>query len=561
MSQLFNFYKVLLFALISAQGVLAQNECLKKDPSVPLCPSSGSTLLDDTYPVKSYVISTSRGESTVDKGGVDIGMEVSVDFISKVMNSYANTPEQPEIVVPTDEGSYNELVKRLKEKFQKEGMDDEKIQTKINQIKHADVKEYTWQQDFFESFVDPATGTPSLRPIASYDEKLKEKTGKGVVDYTKSISQSLNCVESGNFLRSNTLSGMKQGTYTEALVEESKGGSSYKKNMMQNASWWGGEMGGNIEGLPGGLCLKGNNQSQKFAQQYCGSVDNMVEVDVGWLSVGHADEVIKVVPVFPKSQPEECSFTIWLASPTKALEVMKDPNYAKRSFVEEDSDDSTDFNDIYLHVKKTGICDLLKSYDPSGSNQGGDSGSSVIEAYIKRVIDNLKMDAHAADTSKISCKAKLRNITNGDMARLIESDPDYSLTNKLVQEKMNNTKEEMKKKLAARLPQCKEIKFLDVPDLFYNKTFAEINGEKVLPQPGVAGSLFQNPTNSVLANKTMIISETPNFGFNDYMKKLTQKQGIKAEYVDTWNFAHISDGNMHCSSHSLPYCRPREQGQ
>ena len=141
----------------------------------------------------------------------------------------------------------------------------------------------------------------------------------------------------------------------------------------------------------------------------------------------------------------------------------------------------------------------------------------------------------------------------------MEKDEDFSLINKLIQEKMNKNKDEIKAKMSKRLPQCKNVKFVDVPDLFYGYGLVEINGKKELPEPGNGRSLFPNPTNSVLANKTMIVSQAPNAAFNSSVKEALTNQGLKTNFVNTWNYAHAGDGNMHCSSHSLTYCKPRGQ--
>ena len=53
--------------------------------------------------------------------------------------------------------------------------------------------------------------------------------------------------------------------------------------------------------------------------------DNHVQIDTSWLNVGHTDEIYKVIPTFipGDTRPQECQFTIMLASPEKGLELMR----------------------------------------------------------------------------------------------------------------------------------------------------------------------------------------------------------------------------------------------
>jgi hypothetical protein len=155
------------------------------------------------------------------------------------------------------------------------------------------------------------------------------------------------------------------------------------------------------------------------------------------------------------------------------------------------------------------------------------------------------------------CFMQLKEVTNLQMSEFMKSDEDFKLLNTLVDEKMQKNKDAINSKLKERLPQCKDFKFVEVPDLFYGHGIAEVNGKPELPQPGNMLSLFPNPTNSVMANQTMIVSKSPNKAFDLSVKLELEKQGLQSKFVDTWNYAHTGEGNMHCSSHSLTYCRPR----
>jgi hypothetical protein len=34
------------------------------------------------------------------------------------------------------------------------------------------------------------------------------------------------------------------------------------------------------------------------------------------------------------------------------------------------------------------------------------------------------------------------------------------------------------------------------------------------------------------------------------------KVGVNPMFVDTWSNAHTQDGNIHCSTMAIPFCRP-----
>jgi hypothetical protein len=57
-------------------------------------------------------------------------------------------------------------------------------------------------------------------------------------------------------------------------------------------------------------------------------------------------------------------------------------------------------------------------------------------------------------------------------------------------------------------------------------------------------------------NHTLLIPESNSNTFNDYINEELKKKRMKSSYIDVWEFAHMLDGNMHCSSHSINYCSP-----
>ncbi len=530
--------------LFLAHTVWAGSRDCVSTSSAPLCPNSGATILDETYPTQTFVVSMKGYANAYTK---EPDEKLPADFITSILGSY--TTDKPEIIVPGTADSFQKVLNKVKENLTNAKLPPEYIDKQLSLIKHVENQNYTWQQDYFESFISPTTGRPVVREIESYSSLSSEK-------------------------RKATLEGLKSSS-SDCSVEVGlplKDFSSTKGQDPKVTSWGNGEMGGNIEGLPGGLCLKGNNQAEDFVSQYCGPKEsgNFVEIDVGWMMVGHVDEVIKVVPTDPKNIPIECNFTVWVASPDKGIEALKQPEFINRSFIDltglSNEEGIQKINDIISSKAGKKLCSLLEGLiEQKNSVPAVPDGKKVKTTGIwKSLIDSIIMNVHAGvilgeSTNKPNCLDELQNVTNRQMVELMEKDEDFSLMNKLIQEKMNKNKDEIKSKMSKRLPQCKDIKFVDVPDLFYGYGLVEINGKKELPEPGNGRSLFPNPTNSVLANKTMIVSQAPNAAFNSSVKEALTNQGLKTNFVNTWNYAHAGDGNMHCSSHSLTYCKPRGQ--
>lgn len=541
MSSLLHLFLILVFSL----PVFGLN-CPNKD-NAPLCPDSGSTILDDTYPTQAFVVSV-NGYHTRSSFSGEPASKLPADFISTILQSY--TKDSPQILVPSNSAEFSSLIQSVEENLLKSDVPADLIKKKLSLIKQIDAQSYTWQQDYFESFISPETGMPVVREVSSYSGLSAQNKAKVLNGLTNGGSDcSINLGEAlANF------KGQKGGDPS-------------------TTSWSNGEMGGNIEGLPGGLCLKGNNQAELFVGQYCGLKEkgNSVEIDVGWMKVGHVDELIKVVPSFPKKTPEECNFSIMLASPKKGLEILDNPENANKKFIDlsflTEAEGDQKLRDIVNSAAGKELCKLVRGLSlPDKGPAGGDENKNVPKAkgaFFKNIIKNFLIeDLHAGVivtemSEAADCFKQLKEVTNQQMSDFMKSDEEFKIINDLVDEKMAKNREAIRAKLQERLPQCKDIKFVEVPDLFYGYGVAEVNGKQELPQPGNMLSLFPNPTNSVMANQTMIVSKSPNKAFDLFVKAELERQGVKSKFVDTWNYAHSGEGNMHCSSHSLTYCRPR----
>lgn len=518
----------LLFSLFAFGSSLWAQDCDFKYPSnSKACPTSGSTLLDDTYPNAGIVISVSPTYRTNDS------MKIPAEFILKVLEGYNYSESAPNIIVPAHPDDLRQMVKILGEK-----VDASKGKIPIgalSKIVPVSAPSYTWQQDYFESFVDTKTGKPVLRRMESYDRVPKTAV-------TNLISNTQEC-------------GFAEGKDIKT---------DHSLYLKDGKSFGNGEMGGNIEGLPGGSCLVGDNLSPKIAEEFCGKKENVVQMDVSWLTVGHVDEVFKVMPTNVPGVPAECNFSLMFASPKKAIDLLSESrvkNYPMflGDFLQSSSSnkDLTNFRTSRsLQTVGYKLCGIIEKYSkPSGDVKGkSSSGAKLVFNYLSRKLINEAL-------AQLGEPCAIDKLTNGEFLEAMK-DPEFKKYNDLVQKSIDESKAKIKQQVLNRLPQCKNhLNIIDVPNLFYGTLTKNHKGEDELPRPGDGGSFLPNPTNSVIADKSVIFSDPQNPIFRDYLTQELKRKNMKASFVDTWEYSHIGNGNIHCSTHSIPFCTPAKAGR
>jgi hypothetical protein len=60
-----------------------------------------------------------------------------------------------------------------------------------------------------------------------------------------------------------------------------------------------------------------------------------------------------------------------------------------------------------------------------------------------------------------------------------------------------------------------------------------------------------------MVNDTLISPEPNNKIFKEYVDHEYKKRGLKTDYIDTFEYAHMGNGNLHCSTHEIRKCKPR----
>ncbi|MEA9358344.1 protein-arginine deiminase family protein [Bacteriovorax sp. PP10] len=521
----------------------------------PLCPQNGITLLDETYPTQSFLISNAPFIPTKEARGV------TRKFIYKIIDNY-DYENVPQILISVaDVNEFRALVASTKAELVGKKLDSKKIERIIDQMTFVPAPNYTWQQDWFESFVDLKTGAPVVRQIDSYP-RVRKDNGKTLSD------AGLKCnVKEGPRL---------MGDYPEDLMTDPR---------KTNQTFGSGEMGGNIEGAPGGFCLVGDNQGKKFTDQFCGDADNVIQLQTSWLEVGHVDEIFKIIPTqFNDGRPKECEFSLMAASPKKALELMKSPENGKTPFMDftnpdYDPSEARDSRSLKGLAGNSIICKYAENIMKNKATS--DEVKPAVKAVFYKILFGVSI-AEAADAKfniksifspqynqdndigkfNALCAQNIDKVSNFEIQEMMLEDPQFMNLNNAIAESIENDKAKIKSKILSRLPQCaKYYNELEVPNIFHGtQPFVRADGTLELPRPGTINSFLPNPTNSVLMNKTVTFPNTGNLIFNKYLKEEMEKKKMKADFISTWDYSHLGKGNIHCSSHSLPYCRPNTQG-
>lgn len=530
----------ILFCCLNLLNLVNALECPPKDESIPLCPQSGSTLLDDTYPVQAYVISNHAQRRTNEAEDVPLNfMETIADSYSD--NHYKNLPQM--IFSTGNEGAFHDLKTDLKKRLLNKNVSQSDIDKIIGQMTFREQGKYTWQQDYFESFFDPSTGSPVLRKVGDYDTKMKVDTGK-VEDIAKT----------------GQACGIKSG-------DELKGD---PKSLSIN-----GEMGGNIEGAPGGFCLVGDNQGNNYTKSFCKSDDNIIQVQTSWLTVGHVDELFKIIPTdFADGRPKECQFSLMAASPKRAIELMKTPQYGKDHIFDYNPRLTEKEVDEYFANKPSpktayGMCKYIEQIhkDKGAPSPNGNSNPGAARSVFFNVLSLIFSDSYAGvvrpkpNPQVDLCLQGMKEVTNYDLASKMTEDDNFNKLNNTIQESIDKDTALIKEKILSRLPQCKNFfDVIEVPNIFSSladpiKINPNTNKLELKQNAMSINSIYPNPSNSVVMNKTILFPNPENKAFSSYLGDEMKKRGLKYKSVNTWDYAHVGDGNIHCSSHTLNHCR------
>ena len=327
----------------------------------------------------------------------------------------------------------------------------------------------------------------------------------------------------------------------------------------------------------------GDNLGKSVALQVCNDEDNIIQLKTSWLFVGHVDEIFKIIPTqYNDARPPECEFSLMSASPNKALELMKDPKLGKILFAEMNNPNSDPDELRYSRtdIKEVGNLSLCLYVEEAMRNRPHSfkkpsAVKSVMinlllpndvladEASMQDFLKSINQDNAKKNAFTRSCSENFDKVTNFELQTVMLTDSNFVKLNTAIEESIKQDRILIKNKILSRLPQCtKWYNEIEVPNLFYGDSPIETENSKLeLSRPGIARSYLPNPTNSVLMNKTVLFPDTGNKLFNNYLsEKMTEKK-MKSDFLSTWDYGHIESGNIHCASHSITHCRPRDLGK
>lgn len=480
-----------------------------QDPSVPECPQSDNTILDETYPALGHVISDDpmvRSPSSEDFP-VQVAMQILM----------ASGERVPILFLATSQVTFERLRQRILDTTQSLPQYWRFRDRWLAAMVSVDAR-YRWQQDYFESFYNRQTGLPVLREVRDYG-----RAGNSFSQLVSAAQRSLSCLSpSGN------------NATTANFVGEALPPLSASRYIFTRSA-----MGGNVEGLPGGFCLHGNTRGwDDFGQYYCGSRDNEVSVDASWLWIEHVDEFMSVLPHprSARSENQECPFAIQITSPVLALRLLE----------ERPQDRFFNFFTGTQQVDAAGINQSRTNFD-----------------LIQKVCRALRRGSRARPTwglAQLDCTRAeaLVGLTNSQVATLFRSDRDLSTLNRLVQEKIEETKVILRLRLQSRFNSC-TIRFVDVPALFIGgETDPTFENPSLATLPyGGATSLLPPAPNALVAENTVLVPHPQNDAFANYLTRVYSELGIQTVFIDSFDYGHVDGGNIHCVTHSLRVCRPR----
>lgn len=506
----------------------------------PKCPNTGIKILDETYPTQSFVISAPPGTGVSQQFD-----KVPSEFAMTIMESY-DFKNVPQIIIVSDNlVSFEEIKTSIKQTLKKNKHSDKEIEKMLGQLSHANAPWYTFMQDPFISTFNESTGRPQVSSFESFNKQKNHKMVR-TDQITAGIANSI-----------------------------SKCGGSLAATLSQDLTSIGSsEMGGNIQALPGGICLVGNNLGETISNKICGDPRNIFKANVTWLEVGHVDEILKVIPTHNRDgRPNECQFAILSASPKKALDLLSQASYLKRKYFNfpinldkkelfkqkmakcsspsqlieyTDNISKKKFKEIFFKEKneETKIKSVfLKFVFPLAV---ADDAQSVYECEESETIGCYNDAGNSVIYAK-TCVSQVEEMTNEDFLKEFNSDQRTAKFNKDISNAIEEDVRQLEIRILERLPQCKPyLKNISVPNLFYFSMRS-------------ANSFNPNPTNAVIANKSLIFSDTLSEAFNSYLLEEVAKVGLKGKMIDTWEFAHIGGGELHCATHSLNYCSPERK--
>lgn len=376
------------------------------------------------------------------------------------------------------------------------------------------------------------------------------------------------------------------------------------------------DLGGNVQGLPGGACLIGGSASSQFTEQVCGPSARLVRIDTRYTAVNHVDEIFNVIPDRRRSPP--CDFAILMASPERMMKVLEGaPNeeflgtpgveafkwgenvnncsgmYSQgRCYKSLDFCGAIEDFRFLKHLesklarkspsvirKSKGVTKYMSPGFPDGVMRlilpDANAGASSVDRTEGNVSpESLKKKDEAAfpelyeahrDYVPIPCHA----VKNSDVVELLGASGRLSAVREYLQNKKPDriTSASLFFKVKNQL---EEIDHIAETNQSMQKTQDE-NWEKIrraLPSscssevlvklPTLyykSGSVNPNPTNLEVVGKGVMVPDQFIPAVNRDVEMALAETGLNVRRINT-SVAHTGNGNVHCLSNEIRLCQP-----
>ncbi len=532
---------------------------------LPACPRNATNVLSDNYPVGAIVL----GAQEQPFGNAKTKFQNDEMTYSMIYQMGKTQTEIPLIVMSMTQESYDNVLGRIEKS---DLSPDQKNKLKLR-LAHAKVSEnYTWQQDFYQP-VATASGQIRLKANNAY---INSSQGGPAKEHMAAISKVLKSC------------GVNYDTKTDGMDYENY---LLKANGKEFRVYENGASAGNVEALPGGTCIIGSDnfaskdKYNKFVKNFCDDKNNL-EIDTSWLQVGHTDEILKVFPDKTKNANDPCAFSIGLASPALAIDLLKkNPNesffdYEKLSSPYPSLKEMVDSRRL-LNPTINKLCNKYDNkkipYDKElPVNKGGDEKGNtffkkIFKIFVKRAVaegtsdsdlvesSEVEADSGASSESQKNSEARgCENATNGQIVDLFNTDPELSQETKDEQKKLDEIEESLKAKLKVTHPNC-NIRIEKFPSLFvadaYQSQSFDSEKNSIVQGKKLSLSINPNPTNGVVIGNQYYMPSQGNKEFAEYMKKTIEKNGLKVNEINTQESTHFERGNLHCATQTIPLCR------
>lgn len=523
---------------IEVQAHLSCPDWIKNRKNMPLCPEEGqSSILPETFPTGAIVVSS---QSALEEGFLGIGDrsgQVSQQFTASFVEQVVRSVQDDKTRIPLFflMGISENTRIEIRDRINNLNIPRERKAEFLSSLRLVSAPSYTWQQNHFKTFAMP-TGQILFRDIQYYAEERGNKDSF--------LSKEV-------YLRD---CGFQKGEDLPVVIDQ----------------WWDelkeGYFGGNIGALPGGFCLLGSDdfndrEWEEYAKVFCGwSRSNRIKVPTDWLKVGHTDEVISVLK---NNNPSGrlCAFSIAIASPRKALEILSQNLEAPFTSLRNKD-----------HYMLQLICEEALEREEKEQEQQRNHRASQ---GISKLMDLLMPLSYAQSSqffrrlfrSRVrTCRNNDKNLTNGDVVKLLQGDSPLAMYNGSVQEEMDVLQRLLTEKVTSRLGCTPD--FIQSPSLFYSDVddlIVEKNeyGYRYLGIARKSGfSVLPNSISGVYVGNSVILSDTGgNQAFSEYIKTEYEKRGITPRFVDSSLYAHVGGGHLHSATHSIHICRPRQGTQ